>query len=204
MPAAAMDGSDLLKLGTAFKIYARALELICISTAGRVYDFFAAHKAWEHLTQDVPAHLNHQTRLLASVFSGTALSRFERIASANPQCCAEELRVLARSQLSKSSHERQMQRRFNKKVWKEGSEGHNQFSHRVRETALALPELGSDDTFLDRFIQSLSPAIQYLAVSVSGSFDKVSGRVAMMSASAVFETGRGDFPASVSEKCMKE
>lgn len=63
----------------------------------------------------------------------------------------------------------------------------------MRGAALALAELVTGDTMLDRFIQSLPPAIHDLAVYVPGSFDEVSGRVAMMSASAVFGTGRGRY-----------
>lgn len=78
-------------------------------------------------------------------------------------------------------------------AWKEGRESLNQFVHRVREAALALPEPVSDDTMLDRFIQSLPPTVQDLAISVPGSFDEVSGRVAMISASTALETGRGRY-----------
>ena len=75
-----------------------------------------------------------------------------------------------------------MRTMFNKTTWREGREGLNQFAHRVRAAALALAEPVSDDTMLDRFIQSLPPNLQDLAISVSGSFDEVTGRVAVMSA----------------------
>ena len=90
--------SDLLKWATAFKIYTSSLEPVRISTAGD-RNFFAAQKAWRRLIQDFPVQKKYERRLLASAFSGTALSVFEGIASSNLHCETEELWDLARNRL---------------------------------------------------------------------------------------------------------
>ena len=46
---------------------------------------------------------------------------------------------------------------------------------------------------LDRFIQSLPPNLQYLVISVPGSFEGVTGGVAMMSASNTTDGGRSRY-----------
>lgn len=76
-------------------------------------------------------------------------------------------------------------------TWREGKESLKYFAHRVRAAVMALPEPVSDDTLLDRFIQSLPASFQGLAISVASSIDDVTGRVAKMSASMAAEAGKG-------------
>ena len=95
--------------------------------------------------------------------------------------------------LCNASHRRALRLQFGTISWQEGKEAVGNFAGRVRASALMLPNTGSDEIMLDRFVQSLPAHLRNLALLIPGTFDEVTARISMMALTRASESDRTRF-----------
>lgn len=146
------------------------------------FKFETAYMTWHRLLADVPVPVDRQRALMALAFEGVALKIFEQTAliSVRNRESPEQLWQRLREKLCNKSHIISLRSQFMNIRWNEKRESIAQYSTRLRNMAMNLPDEISDDMMTNMFIQGLPNKLRMTSLTVQGSFDEVVSRISLI------------------------
>jgi hypothetical protein len=194
-----LERIEYIPVSSAHKLYSRELEADRVSRIGD-YRFPAARMTWRRIVQDFPVRPELLRRLVGVAFSGAAKKIYEEVSAANLSATADELWDIMETKLYNVSQQRSQRASFYSTIWKEKTESIEQYGARLATAAMTLPEDVSEEALLHRFIDGLPQRLKVQALLISGGFDEIVAKTALVSKASQRPVQSSELVREISER----